>query len=111
MELDSITGRIAQQLYQRSSITVQGYEETDLPDNFFDVVIGNVPFGNYKVTDSKYDKYNFLIHDYFIAKAIDQTRPHGVLAIVTFSGVGGGTMDKKDDYARRYFAQRCDLLV
>lgn len=110
VELDSITGRIAQQLYQRSSITVQGYEETDLPDNFFDVVIGNVPFGNYKVTDSKYDKYNFLIHDYFIAKAIDQTRPHGVLAIVTFSGVGGGTMDKKDDYARRYFAQRCDLL-
>lgn len=97
VELDSITGRIAQQLYQRSSITVQGYEETDLPDNFFDVVIGNVPFGNYKVTDSKYDKYNFLIHDYFIAKAIDQTRPHGVLAIVTFSGVGGGTMDKKDD--------------
>lgn len=110
VELDSITGRIAQQLYQRSSITVQGYEETDLPDNFFDVVIGNVPFGNYKVTDSKYDKYNFLIHDYFIAKAIDQTRPQGVLAIVTFSGVGGGTMDKKDDYARRYFAQRCDLL-
>ena len=110
IELDSLTGRIAQQLYQKSSIALQGYEETNLPDNFFDVVIGNVPFGNYKVSDRKYDKYNFLIHDYFIAKAIDQTRPQGVLAIVTFSGIGGGTMDKKDDYARRYFAQRCDLL-
>lgn len=110
VELDSLTGRIAQQLYQKSSIALQGYEGTDLPDNFFDVVIGNVPFGNYKVSDRKYDKYNFLIHDYFIAKVIDQTRPQGVLAIVTFCGIGGGTMDKKDDYARRYFAQRCDLL-
>ena len=110
IEIDSISARIAQQLYQKSAIAVQGFEDTDLPDSFFDVVIGNVPFGNYKVLDRKYDKYNFLIHDYFIAKSIDKTRPKGVLALITSNGSSGGTMDKRDDRVRRYIAQRCDLL-
>lgn len=74
------------------------------------MVIGNVPFGSYKVLDRKYDKYNFLIHDYFIAKSIDKTRPKGVLALITSNGISGGTMDKRDDRVRRYIAQRCDLL-
>ena len=110
VEIDSISARIAQQLYQKSTIAAQGFEEADLPDSFFDVVIGNVPFGSYKVLDRKYDKYNFLIHDYFIAKSIDKTRPKGVLALITSNGISGGTMDKRDDRVRRYIAQRCDLL-
>ena len=110
MEIDSISARIAQQLYQKSTIAAQGFEEADLPDSFFDVVIGNVPFGSYKVLDRKYDKYNFLIHDYFIAKSIDKTRPKGVLALITSNGISGGTMDKRDDRVRRHIAQRCDLL-
>ena len=110
VEIDSISARIAQQLYQKSTIAAQGFEDADLPDSFFDVVIGNVPFGSYKVLDRKYDKYNFLIHDFFIAKSIDKTRPKGVLALITSNGISGGTMDKRDDRVRRYIAQRCDLL-
>lgn len=110
VEIDSISARIAQQLYQKSTIATQGFEDADLPDSFFDVVIGNVPFGSYKVLDRKYDKYNFLIHDYFIAKSIDKTRPKGVLALITSNGISGGTMDKRDDRVRRYITQRCDLL-
>ena len=90
VEIDSISARIAQQLYQKSTIAAQGFEDADLPDSFFDVVIGNVPFGSYKVLDRKYDKYNFLIHDYFIAKSIDKTRPKGVLALITSNGISGG---------------------
>ena len=94
-EIDSISARIAQQLYQKSTIAVQGFEDADLPDSFFDVVIGNVPFGSYKVLDRKYDKYNFLIHDYFIAKSIDQTRPKGRACADHIHGISGGTMDKR----------------
>ena len=97
VEIDSISGRIARQLYQKSAIAVQGYEETNLPDSFFDVVVGNVPFANYKVLDKRYDSLNFLIHDYFIAKSIDKTRPGGVLALITSNGISGGTMDKRDN--------------
>ena len=110
VEIDSLSARIAQQLYQKSTIAVQGFETADLPDSFFDVVVGNVPFGNYKVLDKKYDKHNFLIHDYFIAKSIDKTRPKGVLALITSNGASGGTMDKRDDRVRRYIVQRCDLI-
>ena len=106
VELDSITGRIAQQLYQKNTIAVQGFEETGFSDNFFDVVIGNVPFGSFKVVDRQYDKYNFLIHDYFIARSIDLVRPGGVVAVVTSSG----TMDKQSDAMRQYVAARADLL-
>ena len=106
VELDNISGRIAQQLYPKASITVRGFEKTNFPDGFFDMAIGNVPFGGYKVVDSRYDKYNFFIHDYFLAKAIDKVRPGGVLAFIT----SGGTMDKKDRRAREYLAERCDLL-
>ena len=106
VELDSITGRIAQQLYQKNTIAVQGFEETGFSDNFFDVVIGNVPFGSFKVVDRQYDKYNFLIHDYFIARSIDLVRPGGVVAVVTSSG----TMDKQSDAMRQYAAARADLL-
>ncbi len=106
VELDSITGRIAQQLYQKNTIAVQGFEETAFPDNFFDVVIGNVPFGAFKVVDKQYDRYNFLIHDYFIARSIDLVRPGGVVAVVTSSG----TMDKQSDAMRQYVAARADLL-
>ena len=106
VELDSLTGRIAQQLYQKNHIAVQGFEKTELPDNFFDTIIGNVPFGDYQVVDPNYDRHHFMIHDYFIARSIDLVRPGGVIAVVTSSG----TMDKKDDSARRYFAQRADLL-
>ena len=110
VEIDSISGRIARQLYQKSAIAVQGYEETNLPDRFFDVVVGNVPFANYKVLDKRYDSLNFLIHDYFIAKSIDKTRPGGVLALITSNGISGGTMDKRDNRVRKYIAERCDLL-
>lgn len=106
VELDSISGRIAQQLYQKNSIAVQGFEKTDLPDSFFDVAIGNVPFGTFKVLDKKYDKYNFLIHDYFFACALDKVRPGGVVAFITSKG----TMDKENPSVRKYIAQRADLL-
>ncbi len=106
VELDSISGRIAQQLYQKNSIAVQGFEKTDLPDSFFDVAIGNVPFGQFKVPDKKYDKYNFLIHDYFFARALDKVRPGGVVAFITSKG----TMDKENPSVRKYIAQRADLL-
>lgn len=106
VELDSISGRIAQQLYQKNSIAVQSFEKTDLPDSFFDVAIGNVPFGTFKVPDKKYDKYNFLIHDYFFARALDKVRPGGVVAFITSKG----TMDKENPSVRKYIAQRADLL-
>ena len=106
VELDSVSGRIAQQLYQKNSIAVQGFEKTDLPDSFFDVAIGNVPFGTFKVLDKKYDKYNFLIHDYFFARALDKVRPGGVVAFITSKG----TMDKENPSVRKYIARRADLL-
>ena len=106
VELDSISGRIAQQLYQKNSIAVQGFEKTDLPDSSFDVAIGNVPFGPFKVLDKKYDKYNFLIHDFFFARALDKVRPGGVVAFITSKG----TMDKENPSVRKYIAQRADLL-
>lgn len=106
VELDGITGRIAQQLYQKNSIAVQGFEETDLPDSFFDVAIGNVPFGSYGVTDKKYDKHKFLIHDYFFAKTLDKVRPNGVIAFISSKG----TLDKQNPAVRKYIAQRADLL-
>ena len=106
VELDSISGRIAQQLYQQSSIAVQGFEKTDLPDSFFDAAIGNVPFGSFKVTDKRYDRYNFLIHDYFFARTLDKIRPGGIIAFVTSKG----TMDKDTPTVRKYLAQRADLL-
>lgn len=106
VELDSISGRIAQQLYQKNSIAVQGFEKTDLPDSFFDVAIGNVPFGTFKVLDKKYDKYNFLIHDFFFARSLDKVRPGGVVAFITSKG----TMDKENPSVRKYIAQRADLL-
>lgn len=106
VELDSITGRIAKQLYQNANIAIQGYEETALPDSFFDVAIGNVPFGDYGVADKRYDKNHFLIHDYFVAKTLDKVRPDGIIAFVTSSG----TMDKKNPSVRKYIAQRADLL-
>ena len=106
VELDSISGRIAQQLYQQSSIAVQGFEKTDLPDSFFDAAIGNVPFGSFKVIDKRYDRYNFLIHDYFFARTLDKVRPGGIIAFVTSKG----TMDKDTPTVRKYIAQRADLL-
>ena len=106
VELDDLSGRIARQLYQRSSIAVQGYEKTAFPDNFFDVSIGNVPFGQFHVSDKRYDRLNFPIHEYFIAKALDQVRPGGVIAVVTSSY----TMDKRTASARKYIAQRAELL-
>ena len=106
VELDSLTGRIAQQLYQKSGITVQGYENASLPDSFFDVAIGNVPFGQFKVIDKKYDKNNWLIHDYFFGKTLDKVRPGGVIAFITSSG----TMDKRNSNVRKYIAQRAELL-
>ncbi len=106
VELDSLTGRIAQQLYQKSGITVQGYEKASLPDSFFDVAIGNVPFGQFKVIDKKYDKNNWLIHDYFFGKTLDKVRPGGVIAFITSSG----TMDKRNSNVRKYIAQRAELL-
>jgi len=106
VELDSISGRIAQQLYQKNTITVQGFETTQYPDNFFDCVIGNVPFGSYLVPDRRYYRHNFMIHDYFIAKSIDLVRPGGIIAVVTSSG----TMDKANSSARAYIGNRADLL-
>jgi N12 class adenine-specific DNA methylase/adenine-specific DNA methylase len=106
VELDSISGRIAQQLYQNSSIAVQGFEDTNLPDSFFDAAVGNVPFGQFKVPDKRYDKNNFLIHDYFFARTLDKVRPGGVVAFITSKG----TMDKENPAVRKYIAQRADLL-
>ena len=106
VELDDLSGRIARQLYQRSSIAVQGYEKTAFPDNFFDVAIGNVPFGQFHVADKRYDRLNFPIHEYFVAKMLDQVRPGGVIAVVTSSY----TMDKRTASARKYIAQRSELL-
>ena len=106
VELDDLSGRIARQLYQKSSIAVQGYEKTAFPDNFFDVAIGNVPFGQFHVADKRYDRLNFPIHEYFVAKMLDQVRPGGVIAVVTSSY----TMDKRTASARKYIAQRSELL-
>ena len=106
VELDTVSAGIAQQLYQKSSIAAQGFEEVNVPDSFFDGVIGNVPFGDFKVTDKRYDKYNFLIHDYFFAKSLDKLRPGGVMALVTSKG----TMDKTNSSVRKYIAQRAELL-
>ena len=106
VELDSISGRIAQQLYQRNNIAVQGFENTDLPDSFFDAALGNVPFGNFKLSDKRYDKNNFLIHDYFFAKTLDKVRPGGIVAFIT----SHGTLDKENPSVRKYIAQRADLL-
>ena len=110
VELDSITGRIAQQLYPEANITIQGFEKSEFPDGFFDLAIGNVPFGGYKLVDRRYNKENLLIHDYFFAKTIDKVRSGGVIAFVTSNGISGGTMDKKDRHAREYIARRCNLL-
>ena len=106
VELDSITGKIAKQLYQTFNIKVQGFETVDLPDSFFDVAIGNVPFGDFKVLDKRYEKNKFLIHDYFFAKAIDKVRPNGVIAFITSKG----TMDKDNSSFRKYISQRADLI-
>ncbi len=106
VELDSISGKIAKQLYQKNNISVQGFETAAYPDSFFDCVIGNVPFGAYKVADRRYDRHNFMIHDYFIAKSLDLVRPGGVVAVVTSSG----TMDKQSASVRQYIANRADLL-
>ena len=106
VELDDLSGRIARQLYQRSSIAVQGFERTAFPDNFFDIAIGNVPFGQFRVADKRYDRLNFPIHEYFIAKALDEVRPGGIIAVVTSSY----TMDKHTASARKYIAQRTELL-
>ena len=106
VELDTVSAGIAQQLYQKSSIAAQGFEEANLPDSFFDAVVGNVPFGDFKVPDKRYDKYKFLIHDYFFAKSLDKLRPGGVMALITSKG----TMDKENPAVRKYIAQRADLL-
>lgn len=106
VEIDPISAGIAQQLYQKTSIAAQPFEEVSLPDSFFDCVIGNVPFGDFKVADKRYDKYNFLIHDYFFAKSLDKLRPGGVMALVTSKG----TMDKENSAVRKYIAQRADLI-
>lgn len=106
VELDRISAGIAQQLYQKSTVAAQGFEETNLPDSFFDGVVGNVPFGDFKVSDKRYDKHKFLIHDYFFAKSLDKLRPGGVMALVTSKG----TMDKENSAVRKYIAQRAELL-
>lgn len=106
VELDSITGRIAQQLYPNANIQIKGYEQTDFPDNFFDVAIGNVPFGNYPVADKRYDKEKFFIHDYFFAKTLDKVAPGGIIAFITTKG----TLDKENSKAREYIAKRAELI-
>lgn len=106
VEIDPISACIAQQLYQKASIAAQPFEEASLPDSFFDCAIGNVPFGDFKVADKRYDKYNFLIHDYFFAKSLDKLRPGGIMALVTSKG----TMDKENSSVRKYIAQRADLI-
>lgn len=106
VELDSLTGRIAQQLNQKDNIQIRGFEKSAFPDNFFDVSFGNVPFGDYKISDKRYDKQNFLIHDYFFARAIDKTRPGGMIVFVTSKG----TLDKSNNSVRKYIAQRAELI-
>ena len=106
IELDELSGQIARQLYQTASVTISGYEKTDLPDSFFDVAIGNIPFGNFKVADRRYNKHNFLIHDYFFGKTLDKVRPGGIVAFITSKG----TLDKENPTVRKYIAQRADLL-
>lgn len=106
IELDDLSGRIAKQLYQRADITISGYEKAGIKDNFYDVAIGNIPFGNYKVYDRQYNRHNFLIHDYFFAKTIDKVRPNGIIALVTSKG----TLDKADYRIRKYIAERAELL-
>ncbi len=106
VEADSVSGRIAQQLYQKSTIAVQPYEKTNIPDNFFDVSVGNVPFGEFKLNDRRYDKYKFLIHDYFFAKTLDKVRPGGIVAFITSKG----TMDKENNTVRKYLSQRAELV-
>lgn len=106
VELDSISGRMSRQLYQKAEVLIKGYQETEFENNFFDVAVGNVPFGDYKVHDRDYNKYNFFIHDYFIAKTIDKVRPGGIIAFVTSKG----TMDKQDNSVRKYIAERADLI-
>lgn len=106
VELDSISGRIAKQLYQKANISITGFEKTNYPDNFFDVVVGNVPFGDYKVYDPKYNKFNFRIHDYFIAKSLEQVRPGGIVAVITTKG----TLDKSNPTIRKYIAERAELV-
>ena len=106
VELDSISGRIAQQLYQNSSIAVEGFERVQMPDSFFDVAVGNVPFGDFKVRDKRYDKNNWLIHDYFFGKTLDKVRPGGIIAFITSKG----TLDKENSAVRKYLAQRADLI-
>lgn len=106
IEIDSISVRIAQQLYQNSSILIAGYENANLPGIFFDVAVGNVPFGDFKVADKKYDKHNFLIHDFFFGKTLDKVRPGGVIAFITSKG----TMDKGNSSVRKYIVQRADLI-
>lgn len=106
VEIDTISGKIASQLYQKNTIAVKGFEDVELPDSFFDVGIGNVPFGDFKPYDKRYDKNKFLIHDYFFAKALDKVRPNGVIAFITSKG----TLDKKDESVRRYISQRAELI-
>ena len=106
IEKDSISGRIARQLYQKNTIAVKGFEDVELPDSFFDVAVGNVPFGDYKLYDKRYDKNKFLIHDYFFAKTLDKVRPNGVVAFITSKG----TMDKENEDVRRYISQRAELI-
>ena len=106
VELDSLSGHIAQQLYQKAKIQITGYEKADLPDNFFDLAIGNVPFGQYQVSDRRYDKLHFQIHDYFLAKTVDKLRVGGIMSFITTSG----TLDKKSEEVRKYLAARCDLI-
>ncbi len=106
VELDDISGRIAKQLYQSADIKIQGFEETNYPDNFFDVAIGNVPFGDYKLYDTRYNKHNFFIHDYFFAKSLDLVRPGGIIAYITSKG----TMDKENNSVRKYISERADLI-
>ena len=106
VELDSVTGRIAKQLYPEANITVDGFERVELPDNAFDLAIGNVPFGSYKLSEPRYNENNFLIHDHFFAKSLDKVHPGGIVAFITSKG----TLDKKDCAVREYLAQRGDLL-
>lgn len=106
IELDEVSGKIAKQLYQKSNIQITGYENADLPDSFFDVAIGNIPFGNFKVADKKYDKNNFVIHDYFFAKTLDKVRAGGVIAFITSKG----TMDKENNEVRKYISERAELI-
>ena len=106
VELDSISGRIAKLLYPNAHIQIKGYEETSFENNFFSIAIGNVPFGQYKVTDKTYESHNFLIHDYFFAKTLDKVRPGGIVAFITSKG----TLDKKDSTVREYLAHRAELV-